>query len=155
LHCDADDEKRLISSIELEPERLEAHNRKLQAKYAEIEKAEIRCETYKTDDAELVVIGYGVISRILQSVVDRLRQDGYRIGMLRPITLWPFPRPQIEKLLDHVQKILVVELSNGQMVDDVRLTVKDRIPIHFYNRMGGVVPSPEEIIEQVIKLFEA
>ncbi|MBN1541758.1 3-methyl-2-oxobutanoate dehydrogenase subunit VorB [candidate division KSB1 bacterium] len=155
VHADAEDENKLISSIELEPERLEAHNRKLQQKYAEIQQAEIRSEAYLTDDAEIVLMGYGVVSRILQSAVDQLREEGYRVGLFRPITLWPFPDPQIKRLADRAKKFLVVEMSNGQMVEDVRLVIQGRIPVHFYNRMGGMAPSPEEIREQVIKLFEA
>ena len=105
------------------------------------------------DDAQIVLMGYGVVSRILQTVVDQLREQGYRVGLLRPITLWPFPVPQLNDLPDSCKQMLVVELSNGQMVDDVRLALRDRIPVHLYNRMGGIVPSPEEISEQVIKLF--
>ncbi|MBN2356392.1 3-methyl-2-oxobutanoate dehydrogenase subunit VorB [candidate division KSB1 bacterium] len=155
LHTDAGDENRLICSISLEPEVLEAHNIHLQEKYQQMQKHEIRFEDYQVEDAEIVLIGYGVVSRVLQSVVDDLRQEGYRAGMLRPITLWPFPSQHLTELANKVKRFLVVELSNGQMVDDVRLAVLDKVPVHFFSRMGGVVPSPEEIIEKVKSLLEA
>ncbi len=145
IHGDAEDENRLITSINLEPEILEKHNIHLQEKYARITEAEIRYEDYLIDDAEMVIIGYGVVSRILQTVVDDLRSQGKKVGMMRPISLWPFPSAHIDALGDRVKKFLVVEFSNGQMVDDVRLALNGKTPVHFYNRMGGMVPSPEEI----------
>ncbi len=147
-----DDEHKLISSIDLEAEALEAHNIHLNKKYQEIQETEVRYEDYKVDDAELVLIGYGVVSRVLQTVVDELRNKNVKIGMMRPISLWPFPEKHISELAEQGKKFLVVELSNGQMVDDVKLAVNGRQPVHFYNRMGGIVPSPEEIIEFVEKL---
>ena len=155
LHLDEKDEHRLISSIDLEPEKLEEHNHHLMRKYAEIESREVLFEDYRTDDAELVLIGYGVVSRILQSVVDRVREMGYAVGLMRPKTLWPFPKNHIDELTGRIKSFLVVELSNGQLIDDVKLVVQGRVPIHFYNRMGGVIPSPEEISERVIKILEA
>ncbi len=113
---------------------------------------EVRYEDYFVDDADIVLVGYGVVSRVLQSAVDELRTEGVKVGMLRPITLFPFPTTRIQELAESVDKFLVVELSNGQMVDDVRLAVNGAKPVHFYGRMGGVVPSTEEIIEQVRKL---
>ncbi len=151
IHADKDDEYRLISSIYLEPEILEKHNLKLQKKYAEIEANEVRFEDYHLDDAEIVVMGYGVVSRILTSTVEDLRAQGIKVGLLRPITLWPFPKKKIEELAERVKSFLVVELSNGQMVDDVRLAVNGKVPVNLYNRMGGIVPSPDEISEQVMK----
>ena len=155
IHLDEKDEFRLISSIDLEPEVLEEHNRHLQEKYARAEAEEVRFEEYMLDDAEIVLVGYGVVSRILQSTVDNMRHQGHKVGLLRPITLWPFPKLKIAELVNKVEKFLVVELSNGQMVDDVRLAVNGRKPVHFYNRMGGMIPSPDEIAEQVLKLEEA
>jgi len=154
IHADKNDETRLICSIELEPEVLEAHNRHLQEKYAEAEKNEVRFEEYRIKDAEVVLVGYGVVSRVLQTTVDVLRNKGHKAGLLRPITLWPFPKKRIAELADTANDFMVVELSNGQMVDDVRLAVNGKKPVHFYNRMGGMVPSPEEIADQVIKYFE-
>lgn len=153
LMGDGGDENRLITSIELEPELLEQHNLNLQKKYSDIAAAEVRYEAYLMEDAEFAVIGYGVVSRILQTVVDDLRDQGYKIGMIRPITLWPFPAACLYEAAERLRGMLVVELSNGQMVDDVKLAVAGRTPIHFYNRMGGVVPSTEEIAEYVLPLL--
>jgi 2-oxoisovalerate ferredoxin oxidoreductase alpha subunit len=155
IQCDAQDENRLICSISLDPEILEQHNIKLQQKYAEISAKEVCCETYRVEDAEMVLIGYGVVSRILMTVVDFLRNRDVKIGLLRPITLWPFPTVKIQQMATEVKEFLVVELSNGQMVDDVRLAVNGRVPVHFYGRMGGMVPSPEEIIQEIMKLLKA
>lgn len=154
IHGDAEDENRLITSINLEPELLEQHNFHLQKKYAEIAASEIRYEDYLTEDADVLVIGYGVVSRLIQTAIDEMRDDGIRAGMLRPITLWPFPSARIIELAHHVQKFVVVELSNGQMVDDVRLALNGKRPVHFYNRMGGMVPSTEEIRYAVEKAME-
>ncbi len=149
LYADAESKHNLISSIFLDPEELEEHNRKLQKKYALIEQNEIRFETFMCDDAEHLLIGYGIVSRILKTAVEKLRSEGVKIGMIRPVSLFPFPKAIIAELAGKVKNILVVELSNGQMVDDVRLATEFKTPIHFFNRMGGVVPATEEIIEQV------
>jgi pyruvate/2-oxoacid:ferredoxin oxidoreductase alpha subunit len=154
IHADDGDENRLITSIQLDPEILEQHNIKLQEKYARAEAEEVRVEDYCVEDAQVVLIGYGVVSRILQSTVDDLRTAGYKVGMVRPISLWPFPTKHLQELAQRARKFLVVELSNGQMVDDVRLAINALKPVHFYGRMGGMIPSREEIANQVKKLFE-
>ncbi|MDD3965462.1 MAG: 3-methyl-2-oxobutanoate dehydrogenase subunit VorB [Candidatus Neomarinimicrobiota bacterium] len=143
------DSHNLVCSIELEPDRLEEHNRKLQEKYAGISRQEIRCETIHCEDAEHIFIGYGVVSRILHSVVESLRAEGIKAGLLRPITLFPFPAPQIEHFAasKKLRSFFVCELSAGQMVDDVRLAVNGRKPVHLHTRMGGNVPSVKEIVE--------
>jgi len=155
LHSDAADEHRHITSIQLEPEHLEKHNQHLQSKYAAVEAAEIRYEDYHADDADLILIAYGVVSRIVHTAVDDLRAQGFKVGFVRPISLWPFPSKHLADFAQKAKKMLVVELSNGQMVDDVRLAVTGKVPVHFYNRMGGMVPSPEEIYEQAKRLLEA
>ena len=149
LYGDLESKQNLISSIYLDPEQLEKHNRMLQAKYAEIEKNEIMFENFMLDDAEYVLMGFGIVSRVLKTAVEILRAEGVRIGMLRPITLFPFPKTNVAELTTRVKKMMVVELNNGQMLDDVRLAVNGRVPVEFYNRMGGVVPTTEEIVEQV------
>jgi len=151
IYADGEDDDKLICSILLEPLELEEHNRMLQRKYAEMQQ-EVRFEDYYRDDAEIVLVGYGVVSRVLQSAVDELRAEGLKVGMLRPITLFPFPGKHIAELAEQAGKFLVVELSNGQMVDDVRLAVNGKKPVHFYGRMGGVVPSVEEIVDNIKKL---
>jgi pyruvate/2-oxoacid:ferredoxin oxidoreductase alpha subunit len=155
IHADKDDEFRLISSIQLEPEILEEHNQHLQEKYARAEQEEVRFEEYQAEDAELILVGYGVVSRILYSAVDNLRAEGLKVGLHRPISLWPFPKVRIVQLSKIVDAFLAVELSNGQMIDDVRLAVNGAKPVHFYNRMGGMVPSPEEISDHVKKILKA
>jgi pyruvate/2-oxoacid:ferredoxin oxidoreductase alpha subunit len=154
VHAELKDQDRLICSIDLEPEGLEKHNIFLQEKYAQAEEGEVRYEEFLLDDADIVVIGYGVISRILQSTVDLLRKQGLKVGMLRPITLWPFPKKRIVELAQKAKSFVVVELSNGQMVDDVRLAVNGAKPIYFYGRMGGMIPSPIEVAEELKKLVK-
>lgn len=149
VYADAESKKNLISSIYLDPEELEEHNRKLQSKYAEIEENEVRFEEFMLDDAEYVLIGYGIVSRMLKTAVEKLRQENIPVGLLRPKTLFPFPSKKIKEIVSNTEKFLVVEMSNGQMIADVQLAVEGKKPIKFYNRMGGVVPSTDEIIEQV------
>ncbi len=145
----------LINSIYMEPDELEAHSVKLQAKYARMEEEEVRFEDYRVDDADFMLVGYGIISRILRSVVDACRERGHKVGLLRPITLFPFPKRRISELADRVQAFMAVELSAGQMVDDVRLAVNGRAPVEFYGRMGGNVPTVEEILAVVIEKLPA
>ncbi|MBE0565558.1 MAG: 3-methyl-2-oxobutanoate dehydrogenase subunit VorB [Krumholzibacteria bacterium] len=140
--------KNLISSIVLEPVELEEHNLKLDAKYKACEAAEVLYEEYRTDDAELVIVAYGVVSRIVYSTVDQARSRGLKVGLLRPITLWPFPTAPIRALAGRVRALLAVELSTGQMVEDVRLAVEGRAPVHFYGRCGGMVPGGAELVAE-------
>lgn len=148
LYGDAESKTNLISSIYLEPDELEAHNRKLQDKYKKIEENEVRYEEYYLDDAKFVLMGYGIVSRMLRSAVQRLRKEGLKVGLLRPLTLFPFPKKQIRELAERGASFLVSEMSNGQMVDDVRLASGMKVPVYFYGRMGGNVPTTDELIEQ-------
>jgi len=145
----------LITSIELDPDDLERHNLKLQQKYAIIEEQEVRFEDYSLSDAEIVLVGFGIISRILQTIVDNLRDVGVKVGLLRPITLFPFPKKKISQLAEQAKFFLVVEMSNGQLVDDVRLAVAGRKPVYLYNRLGGNVPSEKEINDELLKLMRS
>jgi pyruvate/2-oxoacid:ferredoxin oxidoreductase alpha subunit len=142
----------LISSIYLDPDDLENHIHHLYDKYAEAEKKEVRFEEYRLDDAEHVVIGYGIVSRLLKGAVDQARTRGMKVGLLRPITLWPFPTQKIRTLAGKVEDFLVAELSMGQMVDDVRLAVDGKKPVRFYGRQGGNVPSADELVQQILKM---
>jgi 2-oxoisovalerate ferredoxin oxidoreductase alpha subunit len=151
LYGEKKSKKNLVTSILMNTKILEDHNIKLQKKYDEISKNEVRFEETYTDDAETVLIGYGIVSRLLQDVVEMLRGEGKKVGLLRPISLLPFPNKKIAELSDNVNRFFVVELSNGQMVDDVRLAVNGKKDVHFYSRMGGAVPSVEELIEQTRK----
>ena len=147
--------KNLISSIFLEPDQLEAHIRKLEAKYALAQELETRSENYLTDDADILLIGFGIVSRILRSTVDQLRAQGVKAGLFRPITLWPYPARELREVAKHVKSVMVVELSTGMMVEDVRLSLNGTVPVEFYGRAGGNVPSPEEITAEVTSRMAA
>lgn len=142
---DHETRKNLVSSIHLETDALEAHVRHLEAKYKECEKNEIRYETYMADDAEILLVGYGIVSRVLRSTIDHARQQGLKVGLFRPITLWPFPSAALARTAKACKSVMVVELSTGQMVEDVRLAVDGKVPVEFYGRVGGNVPSAEEV----------
>ncbi|MBN2429901.1 MAG: 3-methyl-2-oxobutanoate dehydrogenase subunit VorB [Acidobacteria bacterium] len=152
VHGDQVTRHNLITSIFLSHSELEEHNLKLQEKYRTIEANELMTDEYQTEDAEILLMGYGIVSRVLRSTVDYAREAGIRAGLLRPVTVWPFPVKRIQEFCAQVKKILVVEMSNGQMVQDVRLAVEGRVPVEFYGRMGGVVPSAEEILDVLKKL---
>jgi len=143
----------LISSIFLEPEKLECHVRKLEAKYKVAEREEARSEGYRVEDAEFILIGYGIMGRILKAVVDQGRQHGHKLGLLRPLTLYPFPTDAIRRLAPEVKGFLVAELSLGQLFDDVRLALEGRRPVEFFSRVGGVVPAAEEVLAAVAQKF--
>jgi len=142
---DAKTRPNLITSIQLEPDALEAHVRKLEAKYKLAAAREPRHELYRTDDAEILLVGYGIVSRVLRRTVDNLRHAGIRAGLFRPITLWPFPSKALLDAARHCHMVLVVEMSTGQMVEDVRLALNGYLPIEFYSRVGGNVPLAREI----------
>jgi pyruvate/2-oxoacid:ferredoxin oxidoreductase alpha subunit len=144
--------RNLVTSIYLEPDNLEAHVRKLEAKYRRCEREEVRFEEYQTGDAEIVLMGYGITARILKAVVEQLRTAGLPVGLLRPITLYPFPVEAVQRLAQSARLFAVVELSNGQMVDDVRLALNGLRPVEFYGRVGGNVPSAEEVARFVRKI---
>lgn len=150
---DAATRSNLISSIHLDHHELEEHIRKLKKKYDEIELKEVRHETYRTEDAEVVIVAYGIVARIALSVVDAARARGIRAGLMRPITLWPFPSEPLAKLAERVRFLFAVELSTGQMVEDVRLSTSGLCPVHFYGRFGGVLPSVEEILLKLEELL--
>jgi pyruvate/2-oxoacid:ferredoxin oxidoreductase alpha subunit len=141
----------LVSSIYLEPNELEAHQREMEAKYIRAANVERRCELYRTEDAEVLVVGFGIVSRVLRSAVEQARKEGVRVGLFRPITLWPYPSPELKQVASRTEKVIVVELSNGQMVEDVRLALEGDVPVEFYGRVGGNVPTVEELYEQVIE----
>jgi len=141
-------ERRIITSLDLDPHKLETHNLKLQKKYAEIEEKEVRAEMIDCDDAEYIIVAYGSSARIAQKSIQLARAEGIRVGLLRPITLWPFPKKQINDLVEKkVKGFLSLEMSAGQMVEDVRLVVEGRTRVEHFGRYGGVVHSPEEVVE--------
>jgi 2-oxoglutarate ferredoxin oxidoreductase subunit alpha len=139
----------IVRSLWLPEGALEKHNNKLRDRYKEIEQNEVLCEQYEIDDAEIVVVAYGVAARIVRSAVSRAREEGIKAGWIRPITLWPFPTEQVSKAADEFRIFLVVEMSNGQMVEDVRLAVNGRSPVLLHGRPGGGVPDVDEILDQI------
>lgn len=146
-------EHNVINSLFLQPDKLEKHNHILQAKYKLIQKNEAKWESILTDDAELVVVAYGITSRIAQTAIVRSRNEGKRVGMVRPKTLWPFPNEPFAALAKSAREFLVLELSAGQMVEDVRLAVKCTKPVYFHGRTGGIIPSPKELYDEIEKVF--
>ena len=145
--------KNLVTSIFLEPDIMENHVRKLESKYKAAEKRETRVECWQTEDADFVLVGYGIMGRILKAVVELGRARGMRLGLLRPITLYPFPAEAIRGLGRTAKAFGVVELSTGQLVDDVRLALNGRLPVEFYSRAGGNVPSAEEVLAVMEQKF--
>jgi pyruvate/2-oxoacid:ferredoxin oxidoreductase alpha subunit len=143
--------KNLISSIYLEPDELEAHVRKLEAKYKKAAELEARHELYRADDPEVLLVGYGITSRVLRSVVDMLRKEGIRAGLFRPITVWPFPSEALRYAARRAQMVLVVEMSTGQMVEDVRLALDGRVDVEFFGRAGGNVPMADEVCKELLE----
>src|SRR5690554_6886901 len=146
-------DRNVINSLFLVAEQLEEHNRKLQKKYQHMREHEQRWELYKCDDAELVMVAYGTTARIVKSVVNQLRDQGIKAGLLRPITIFPFPEKAFAQLPDTVKAFLTVEMSAGQMVEDVRLAVNGKQPVHFFGRTGGIIPTPAEIIEKAKEIM--
>ena len=137
---------RVVRSLHLRPEDLESHNRRLETKFASIAEREIRWADERLDDADVVIVAYGTAARVARTAIERAREQGLRAGLFRPISLWPFPASQLASLAPDLQAILVVEMSAGQMVEDVRLAVEGRTPVFFLGRTGGVVPTPGEVV---------
>lgn len=149
----ADRERNVITSLNIQSEQMEKVNFRLQAKYKEIEEKEVRFEAYHADDAEIVIVAYGVTSRITKKVVDLARAEKLKVGLVRPITLWPFPKKKLDELAKKpsVKFFLSVEMSCGQMVEDVQLVSNGRKPVHFYGRQGGIIPTAEEVLDVIKK----
>ena len=142
--------KNLITSIYMEPDVLEAHVRKLEAKYRQAAEAEARYELYCAEEPEVLLVGYGIVSRVLRSAVDLARAQGIRAGLFRPITLWPFPSQALARAARRCQSVFVVEMSTGQMVEDVRLALDGRVDVEFFGRVGGNVPLAEEVCQELL-----
>jgi pyruvate/2-oxoacid:ferredoxin oxidoreductase alpha subunit len=144
----------LISSILISAEELEKHVLKLKAKYDEIERTEVLFEEYRTEDAEYLAVAFGILSRVMMTAIDLAREEGIKIGLFRPITLWPFPKKPLGAWTGRARAILVAELSTGQMIEDVKLAVACKPPVDFYGRSGGMVPTPQELLQVIRKLRE-
>lgn len=148
--------RRIINSLYIVPDELEAMNRKLQKVYDRMCEREAMCEDYLTSDAELIITAYGTVARIAKSAVDILRERGVKAGLVRPITLYPFPKANFDRVMDMagVKEVVAVELSMGQYVEDIRLVSAGRKPVKFYGRSGGNVMSPEDIVDFILKEVE-
>ncbi len=144
----------VVTSIFLDPEQLDAHNWQIQAKYMEIEKTEKKAEVLYGDDSDWFFVAYGSVSRICRPAVNKLRKDGIKVGLVRPISLWPFPDYAFDQVVDRAKGFLCVEMSTGQMVEDVRLAVKGRKPVYFYGRTGGAVPHPRNVERRLREMIE-
>jgi 2-oxoglutarate ferredoxin oxidoreductase subunit alpha len=145
-------ERRFLTSINLDPAAQEVTNFRLMRRWQEIEANEVRYKTYFMDDAKFVVTGYGSAGRLALSAVRAARAEGIPVGLIRPITVSPFPRKVFEDLCGKVDNLLVVEMSSGQMLEDVLLATKNEIPVEFFGRMGGVVPFPDEVLEEIRRM---
>lgn len=143
----------IVNTLHLSPEFLEYRNSVLADKYKTIKSNEQRAETYWTEDADLVVVAFGLMSRIVKKAIMEVRKKGHKVGLIRPITLWPFPEEQIRKAAESAKMFLSVEISMGQMIQDVKLAVNGKVPVEFYGRIG-MIPSPEEIAKQILLLAE-
>lgn len=140
-------ERNIITSLDLQSEKMEIRVRRLQEKYAQMEREDMRYETIQCDDAEYLIVAYGSSARISQKAVQMARAKGIKVGLLRPITLFPYPKKPLFDLADQVKGMLSVELNAGQMVDDVRLSVEHKVPVEHFGRTGGIIHTPEEILE--------
>jgi 2-oxoglutarate/2-oxoacid ferredoxin oxidoreductase subunit alpha len=147
-------ERNIITSLFIQPEKMEQINLELQAKYKKMEAEEVRYEKIMTKDADIILVAYGLSARICQKTVDLAREKGIKVGLLRPITLYPFPKKILSSLADKVQFMLDVEMNAGQMVEDVTLSVNGKCPVHFVGRMGGMIPSPEDVLEEIEHITE-
>lgn len=142
-----DRKQNVITSLALDAAVHERLNHTLIAKYKQMEDEDVRFESVQCEDAEHVIVAYGCMARICESTIEMARKEGIKLGLLRPITLFPFPKKEINRLVPHLKSMMSVELSTGQMLEDVQLAVNGRIPVNFFGRLGGIVPSPEEVLE--------
>ena len=144
-----DRERNVITSLDLDSTSQEAHVKNLKKKYDQIEQDEVRYEAIQCDDAEYVIVAYGSSARISQKAVDLLRAEGHKVGLLRPITLFPFPKKPIADMVSKVKGFLTVEMSLGQMIEDVKLVVNGQTKVEHFGRMGGIIPSPDEVVTAI------
>ena len=146
--------RNIITSLELDSARQEQFNFKLIEKYKRVAENEVRFEEFQGDDAEYLLVAYGSSSRICQKAIELARAEGIKVGLLRPITLFPYPTVEIQRLVPHLKAVMAVEMSAGQMVEDVRLAVNGKIPVTHYGRLGGMIPSPNEVVDALKKFIK-
>lgn len=149
--CRKGQKNRIFSSLDLSPAVMEEHNKHLQAKYATIRETEVRYEEKQCEDADILIVAFGSAARISTKAMELCREQGLKVGLLRPITLWPFPTEEIKRLSKQVKRIVCVEINAGQMIDDVRLAVEGAVPVSHYGRMGGMIPTPEEVATVILR----
>jgi 2-oxoglutarate ferredoxin oxidoreductase subunit alpha len=153
--CDGSRPTNIINSLFLDPEELERHNLKLKAKYDRMVADEVRFATYEADDDyDVLIVAYGTVARVCSTAIDELREQGLRVAMVRPITLFPFPYEAVREAALPAASVLVVELSTGQMIEDIHLALANSRPIHFLNRMGGMLVSPDEVVDKVRSMLD-
>ena len=140
-----DRKQNVITSLELESDKMERNNIRFQAKYSKIQENEVRYEAIDCDDADYIIVAFGSSARVCQKTIQLARAKGHKVGLLRPITLFPFPTEKIKELAQRAKGFLSVEMNAGQMVEDVRLAVNGKVPVEYYGRMGGIIPSPDEV----------
>ena len=145
--------RNIITSLELNAPAMEVINNNLQAKYKRIEENEVRCEALNTEDCEYLIVAFGSMARICEKAMELARKQGLKVGLLRPVTLWPFPAKAIEQAARKAKGVLVVELSAGQMIEDVKLAVNCQVDTRHYGRMGGMIPTPDEILGVLKEMF--
>ena len=147
------DRRNVVTSLELDPAKMEQNNERFQRTYAAIEENEVRYEPHFTEDADYLIVAFGSVARICLKAIEEAREQGVKVGLLRPITLWPFPKAEIDRLSKQVKGILTVELNAGQMIEDVRLASQCRVPVAHFGRMGGIVPNPGEVLNALFNHF--
>ena len=145
----------IVNSLFLKPEELEQFNFDRYKRYAEIEKNEVMYEEYKMDDAEYCIVAFGVAARVSQNAIDEARKQGIKVGMIRPITLWPFPKDVLNKAADKVKAFISVELSMGQMIEDVELAIRCKKPVLLCNRTGGMIPTTKNVLDSINEAVKA
>ena len=144
-------EHNIVNSLFLSPEKLEEVNFERFERYAQIEANETMYEEYMMDDAEICIAAFGIAARVAKNAINEARKQGIKAGLIRPITLWPFPNAPFKKAADKVKEIISVELSMGQMIDDIKLASECKVPVTLCNRVGGMIPSPEQVLEAIVK----
>lgn len=149
----ADRKPNIITSLELKPEVMEQRNLAMQAKYQKIKDHEVRYEMLRCEDADYVIVAFGSAARIAEKAIEIAREEGIKVGLFRPITLWPFPEKQLTELAKKVKGMLVAEINAGQMIEDVKLAVNGAVPVEHFGRLGGIVPEPQEIVENLKKMM--
>ena len=139
----------IINSLSLVPEELEQQNFARYERYRQVEENEVMVEEYRMDDAEIAVVAFGIAARVSKNAINAAREQGIKVGLIRPITLWPFPKNTLLAAADHVKHFISVELSMGQMIEDVELAIRCKRPVTLCNRAGGMIPSPEQVLQSI------